>query len=156
MPGLFSQIASRFSGGDIKLVARIEEFAGAYVAQGEVGRTLALKREETALLDAILAQELYRSYCAEHLKKECTPEASARLQAVLQGREGQSGLQGEALARFEEVFRTIAHDLVGLAKQRGKFESGFTSADGLTESLVSEAIVSRATDVKAARRAGTH
>jgi len=156
MPGLFSQIAAALSGGDTKLVTRIEEFTGAYLTQGEVARTLGLKREEQALLGAILAEELYRTYCAEQLKRECAPSATARLEEARKAREAQVPMQGESLAQFEAALKPVAADLVNLARQRGKFESGFASADGLTESLVNDAIASRVTDVRAARRAAMH
>lgn len=155
MPGLFSSIAAKLSGGDDKLVNQIEEFASAFVTQGEVSRALALKREETALLDAILAEELYRAYCADK-GKECNPKSAARLEEARKAREAQIQAQGEALARLEEAFRAVALDMVTLARQRGKFASGFASADGLTESMVSEAIAPRAAEVKAAKRALTH
>ncbi len=157
MPGLFSQIAAVFSGGDDKLVTRIDEFAEGYVVQGDVARALALKREETALLDALLAEELYRSYCAAQPKgKECSPKAVAHFEAARKEREAQVGLTGESLERLEAALKTVAGELATLARQKGKFDSSFASVDGLTESLANEAIATRVADVKAAKRATLH
>lgn len=152
MPGLFSQIAAVLSGGDGKLVSRLEEFASGYVIQGEVARTLALKREESALLNAMLAEELYRAYCASR-KRECHPRALAHFEEVRKAREAQLSVKGPALERLESALKTVAEDLTNLARQKGKFESGFASVDGLTESLVYDALGSHVMDVKAAKRA---
>lgn len=153
MPGLFSQIASAFSGGDDKLVTRIEEFSRNYLVQGDVGRALALKREEYALLGAVLSEELYRSYCATRLKRDCNPQAQARLEEARKAREAQLPIKGEALDQLEQALRSVAVDLINLARQRGKFDTGFASVDGLTESMVSDAIGGHLPDVKAAKRA---
>lgn len=155
MPGLLSQIASALSGGDTKLVGRIEEFASGYLIQGEVSKSLALKREEAALLSAILAEELYRSYCASR-KKECSAEMTSRLLNIRRDRESRLQLKGAALERLEAALRTVAVDLTNLAQQRGKFETQFASVDGLTESQVTDAIGTHAAEVKAAKRGPQH
>ena len=152
MPGLFSQISSVFSGGDNKLVSRIEDFAGAYVIQGEFPRTVGLKREEVALLQEILVEAIYRAYCASR-GRECAVTAISRLEEARKAREAEVGMAGESLERLETAFRHVADDLTNLARQRGKFESGFTSVDGLTESSIGDALGSHLLDVKAAKRA---
>jgi hypothetical protein len=154
MPGIFATIASALTGGDTRLVGRVEEFASGCLIQGDVAKLLGLKREDVGLLGAILAEELYRSYCASH-NRECNQDTLAHFTGAVKAHETQVGLADVALQRFEAALREVAVDLTNLARQKGKFESGFTTVDGLTESLVSDALGSHALDVKSARRTAT-
>lgn len=152
MAGFFTAISSALSGSDAKLVSQIEEFATGYLSQGDVARNLTLRREEQLLLGAVLAEELYRSYCATELKRECSPRALEHLEGIRKAREIPLQLTGDTLDRFERALRAVAADLVKLARQRGKFETRFASADGLSESQVQPVLNAHAGEVRAARR----
>lgn len=158
MPGLFSKIGSALSGSgqDDKLVSRIEEFASGYVVQSDVPRTLGLRHEETSLLDALLAESLYKAHCAEHAKKAPSEKTLAHFALVRKECEARLGLAPEARARLEEALEHVAADLTDITRQKGKMQSGFDSVDGLTESIVSAKVSPRATEVRAARRMILH
>jgi hypothetical protein len=152
MAGFFTSISSAISGGDTKLVGQIEDFAAGYLGQGEVARNLALRREEQALLAAILAEELYRSYCTVDLKRPSNPRAVEHLEGVRKAREIPLQVTGPTLDRLESALRALAVDLVKLAREKGKFETKFASADGLSESQVQPLLNAHANDLRAAKR----
>ena len=158
MPGLFSRIGTAFSGSgqDDKLVSRTEQFSNEFIFQSEVPKTLGLRREEAALLETILAEQLYRAYCSEQTKK--TPNASAleHFAQARKEREALTGLSADSQTRLREALERVAGDLVEIARQRRKIQSGFDSVDGLTESIVSARISLRVPEIKASRRAATN
>lgn len=158
MPGLFSRIGTAFSGSgqDGKLVARIEQFSNEFVYQSEVPKTLGLRREEASLLEAILADQLYRAYCAEHTKKEPSAGAIEHFAQARRERGARLGVSELALSHVGEALERVAGDLVDIARQRHKIQSGFDSVDGLTESIVSARISLRVPEVKASRRSATN
>jgi hypothetical protein len=158
MPGLFSRIGAAISGsgGDEKLIAHIEEFTDGYVIQSEVPKTLGLSHQEVALFESVLAEQLYRAYCAEHVKRAPVEKALAHFAELRVERRARVGLSGEGLARLEEALGRVAGDLVEIARKKAKIQSGFDSVDGLTESLVSALINTRVPEVKAARRTALH
>ena len=158
MPGLFSKIGSAFSGSgqDDKLVSRIEEFASGYVSQGDVPRTLGLRHEEVALLDAMLAERLYNSYCADEAKRAPAEKSAAHFAMQRKECAARLGLTPDAQARLEQALEHVADDLVDVARRKAKIKTAFDSVDGLTESVVSARISLRVTEVKAARRMVLH
>jgi len=158
MPGMFSRIGSAFagSGQDDKLVSRIEEFASGYVVQSDVPRTLGLRHEEVALLNTLLAEELYGAYCAEQAKKAPSLKAATHFALARKECEVHLGLAEDSQARLEEALKHVADDLTDIARRKSKIQSGFDSVDGLTESIVSAKVATRAPEVRAARRIITH
>ncbi len=158
MPGLFSKIGSAFAGAgqDDKLVSRIEEFAAGYVSQSEVSRTLGLRREESALLDALLADRLYKAYCGDQAKRVPAEKVVSHFALARKECIARLGLTPDAQARLEEALEHVADDLTDIARQQAKIQSAFDSVVGLTESIVSARIMPRATEVRAARRMILH
>ena len=152
MAGLFSSISSFFTGGDSRLVDQIEAFANGYLSYGEVGRGLTLQRNEQVFLAALLAEELYRGYCAVEAKRQCDPTALEHLEGVRRARAAAIGTSTQSLDRFEIALRAVAVDLAGLARERGKFAQRFATADGMSESLVQPIVSAHAGAVRGIKR----
>ena len=156
MPGLFSSLSSRFSGGDGKLVSKIEEFSTGFLIQGAVSKALVLRREEVGLLGSFLAEELYRTYCSTITKRQPSDGALAGLAQTRKHYEGLVAYPADQLTRFEDGLKKAATALATLARQKGKYESGFTSVDGITEALVFDAISPYVAEIKGARKTAAH